>query len=242
MKLVPVLDVLNGIVVHAVKGNRKEYQPLKSVLTSSVNPVDVALVFRLQGFSELYLADLDAILGREPDFDLYRSLVQLGFRCMVDAGVSDICVVKKLLDCGVSKVVIGTETLRSVNFVKDVVKHIGAERVVVSLDIKDGQVLTGLGFDGSRDLFELIRVFCVVGVSEFILLDLTRVGSDVGVNIDLLRKVLTLIDSSVYVGGGVCGVEDLLGLKKLGVLGVLFASALHSGKIRVKDLVDVDLF
>ncbi|MDR2707803.1 MAG: HisA/HisF family protein, partial [Nitrososphaerota archaeon] len=63
MNVIPVIDVLNGIVVHAVRGNREEYKPLQSLLTFSVDPVEVATVFKLQGFSTLYLADIDAIQG-----------------------------------------------------------------------------------------------------------------------------------------------------------------------------------
>jgi phosphoribosylformimino-5-aminoimidazole carboxamide ribotide isomerase len=242
LKFVPVIDVLNGVAVHAVKGNRAEYQPLKSVLTSSVVPIEIASVFKLQGFSELYLADLDAILRNEFNFGLYTDLARLGFSFMVDVGVVDLVVVKKLRDCGVSKIVIGTETLQSVSFVKKVVQQVGAECVVVSIDVKDGKVLTRFGFDGPSDVFELLLAFCAVGVSEFILLDLSRVGSGMGVNVELLRKVLAVLsDGRVYVGGGVKSVDDLLVLEGLGVLGVLFATALHSGEIGVKDLVEAGL-
>ncbi|MDR2719466.1 MAG: hisA/hisF family protein [Nitrososphaerota archaeon] len=239
MKVIPVIDVLNGVVVHAVRGNRKEYQPLKSVFTSSVDSVAVAADFKLQGFSELYLADLDAILGKMPNFDLYARIAQMGFNLMVDAGVTDIGIVKKLGDCGVSKIIIGTETLQSVDFVKEAVHQVGSNGIIVSLDLKGGKVLTKSGFDGSTDIFELLKLFRGMGVSEFILLDLARVGSGEGVDVELLRKVLVVlgdVGGGVYVGGGVCGVDDLLELKGLGVFGVLFASALHLGRIGVKDL------
>lgn len=245
MKVIPVIDVLNSIVVHAVKGNRKEYRPIESVLTNSVDPVEVATAFRLQGFSELYLADLDAILGNQPNFDLYERLAQMGFTLMIDAGVTDVETVKKLRACGVSKVIVGTETLQSISFVKQVIQQIGVEHVIVSLDLKAGQVLTHPSFTASFELFDLIRQLCAVGVSEFILLDLSRVGSSEGLNVELLEQVLAVLDGGccgVYVGGGVGCVADLLSLKRLGVLGVLFASALHSGKIWGDVLVQLGLF
>jgi phosphoribosylformimino-5-aminoimidazole carboxamide ribotide isomerase len=61
VKIIPVIDVLGGRVVHAVRGRRKEYQPLKSTLCASTDPVDVAAALKALGFGELYVADLDAI-------------------------------------------------------------------------------------------------------------------------------------------------------------------------------------
>jgi phosphoribosylformimino-5-aminoimidazole carboxamide ribotide isomerase len=242
LKVIPVIDVLNNVVVHAVKGNRKEYRPLKSVFTTSVVPFEVAAVFKRQGFYELYLADLDAILGNTPNFDLYACLVQMGFTLMVDAGVRDLVTVKKLRDVGVSKIIIGTETLPNTDFVKVAIQQIGAEHIIVSFDMKAGKILTPPGFGASTEVFELFRTFGDMGVLEFILLDLSRVGSSEGVNIELLKQILTITDNGVYVGGGVRGVEDLLSLKQLGVLGVLLATTLHSGKISGNVLDRAGLF
>jgi len=243
LKVVPVIDVLNGVVVHAIRGNRGEYQPLKSVLTASVDPVEVASVFKLQGFSELYLADLDAISDNKLNFDLYSGLAQLGFNFMVDAGVTDIKTAELLRSCGVSKIIIGTETLQNITFIKETVQQMGAEHIIVSLDIKDGKVLTQPNFDGPTDLFSLLETFCTIGVSEFILLDLSRVGSNEGINIELLKKTLTTLNGrGVYVGGGVQTIDELLHLEELDVLGVMFATALHSGKISICDLRKANLF
>ena len=72
MKVIPVIDVLNGIVVHAVRGIRKEYQPLQSVLTKSVEPLEVAMAFKNIGFSDLYVADLDAIIDCSTNFNTLK--------------------------------------------------------------------------------------------------------------------------------------------------------------------------
>jgi len=72
MKIIPVIDVLNGIAVHGVRGERKRYQPLKSLLCKSADPIEIASAFESLGFSSLYLADLDAILGKTANFNVYR--------------------------------------------------------------------------------------------------------------------------------------------------------------------------
>ncbi len=242
MKVIPVIDVLTGIAVHAVRGKRAEYQQLKTVLTESVDPVKIAEAFRTLGFGMLYLADLDAILGKQPNLQLYSQIAsQTGLKLMVDAGVTDSQAAKTILNSGVSKVIIGTETLKTKVFIKQAVQQLGADRIIISLDMKNSQVLTQPDFDGPTDALNLLGEFRAMGVSDFIVLDLAKVGSGEGVNIDFLKEALALLGGGVYVGGGVRGIEDLLKLKTLGVSGVLLATALHAGKIGVGDLKNAGL-
>jgi phosphoribosylformimino-5-aminoimidazole carboxamide ribotide isomerase len=65
---------------------------------------------------------------------------------------------------------------------------------------------------------------------------LARVGSGEGVNVAFLKKVIDDLGVDVYVGGGVRDIKDLIELNRLGVSGVLVASALHSGKISIQEL------
>ena len=155
---------------------------------------------------------------------------------------ADLETAEKLLDCGVSKVVIGTETLQSKSFVGEAVRLFGSERVIVSLDLKGDKVLVKLGFDGCKNPMCLLREFKEMGVSGVIVLDLARVGSGEGVNVDFLKKVLEAVPMDVYVGGGVRNIKDLVELKNLGVSGVLVATALHSGKISIEELKQTDCF
>ena len=112
MKIIPVIDVLGGVAVHAVRGRRKEYQPLESVLCASTKPADVATALRAIGFGELYLADLDAIAGEQPNFSLFKKVAdKSGLDLMVDAGITSIEAAKEVLKSHVPKVIIGTETL-----------------------------------------------------------------------------------------------------------------------------------
>ena len=237
MKVIPVIDVLNGVVVHAVRGKRSEYQPLQSILCKSVEPLEVAKTFKALGFTELYIADLDAITRGNVNLETFKSIArETGLKLMVDAGIADLETAEKLLDSEVSKVVIGTETLQNKSFVGQAVKSLGSGCVIVSLDLKDGQVLVKSGFEGCRDPMCLLSEFKDMGVSEVIVLDLARVGSGEGVDADFVKKVIGKIAVDVFVGGGVRDIKDLVELKELGVSVVLVATALHSGKISIADL------
>jgi phosphoribosylformimino-5-aminoimidazole carboxamide ribotide isomerase len=237
LKVIPVIDILNGVVVHAVRGKRREYKPLQSNLVDSVDPVKVAGAFKKLGFHELYVADLDAIIDCTTDFQVLKRIVdETGLELLVDAGVTSIERAKALLASGVSKLIVGTETLQSKKFVKDAVELFGSERVLVSLDLRGEKVLVKLGFDGCVSPMCLLRDFKAMGVSQVIVLDLTRVGSGEGVNTAFLQKVIKTVGIDVYVGGGVRNIHDLVELKELNVSGVLVASALHSGKISINEL------
>ena len=232
MKIIPVMDILNGVVVHAVRGRRSEYQPLKSVLCASAEPLDVALAFKALGFSELYVADLDAITGKRANFSVLKQIADTtGLRLMVDAGIANLKSAEKVLESHVSKIVIGTETLPSMSFVGEAIKLLGSERVVVSLDLKGEKVISGFELGRFRDPLRLLREFQGMGVDQIIVLDLARVGSEAGVNMPILKEVFRNFKVKVFVGGGVRDIKDLVELKSVGVFGVLIATALHSGRI-----------
>jgi phosphoribosylformimino-5-aminoimidazole carboxamide ribotide isomerase len=240
VKVIPVIDIINGLVVHAVRGQRKEYKPIQSILTNAISPLEVAKAFKNLGFTELYIADLDAIITCSTDFSMYKQIAtQTGLKLMVDAGITSIDRAQNLFNSG-SKVVIGTETLQHKGFIKDAVKRFSSKNVILSLDLKGEKVMVKLGFDGCVTPMCLLREFKSMGMEKVIVLDITRVGSGEGVNIDFLKSVIAEIGVDVYVGGGIRDINDLVELQKIGVCGALVASALHNGKIPIPALKEVD--
>jgi phosphoribosylformimino-5-aminoimidazole carboxamide ribotide isomerase len=237
VKIIPVIDVLGGRVVHAVRGRRKEYQPLKSILCTSTDPVDVAVALKALGFGELYVADLDAITCGQANFSIFKNIAdKTGLELMVDAGIGDLKKAESVLESHVSKVIIGTETLPSASLVAEAIGLFGSEKIMVSLDLMGDRVISGFELGALKDPVALLREFQEVGVSQIIVLDLARVGSGEGVNMSFLKEVVRNIKAKVFVGGGVRDVKDLVELKDIGVFGVLVATALHSGKISPEGL------
>jgi phosphoribosylformimino-5-aminoimidazole carboxamide ribotide isomerase len=237
LKVIPVIDILDGLAVHAVKGIRKNYKPVKSVLTASADPVEVATAFKKLGFKELYVADLNAITGIHDNFSIIKRIAYATkLRLMVDAGVNDLKKASQVIQQGASKIIIGTETLNSINFIAEAIDTLGTKCVVTSLDLKNGQLLSKLDPGKFSNPIEALRMFQRMGLTQAILLDLARVGSEEGVDLAFLKKFLECVDIGVFVGGGIRDINDLVNLKELGVFGVLLATSLHSGKINVKEL------
>ena len=87
MTVLPVLDLLEGLVVRGVAGRRTEYRPLRSRLVETAVPLDVARALRDEFcYRRLYIADLDGILHRRPNWVVYQQLIDDGFKLLVDAG------------------------------------------------------------------------------------------------------------------------------------------------------------
>lgn len=237
MRIIPVLDILDGVVVHAVAGVRQEYLPIRSVLCTSANPPDVALAFKSIGFKQLYVADLDAILGNVPNFRQYAEIkAATGLQLMVDGGVVDVENARKVLESGASEIIIGTETLKELEFVKQAIESFGQDRVVVSLDLKDGKIVSVSEAIRFTDPLALAMRFQQMGVTRIIVLDLAKVGTGQGVNVAIVKEILEKVQVEVLTGGGVRDIQDLYLLRRLGVSGVLLGTALHSGRLTVDEL------
>ena len=243
MRLIPVLDILNGIVVRGVGGRRSEYRPIVSRLTAATDPVEVArALIEAVRPAELYLADLDAIVGCPPAVGTYRAIRELGVRLWVDAGVCDGNGARAVAAAGCD-VVAGLETVMGPEALREVVNAVGPDRVVFSLDLRDGVPLRewpdrGGGPPGLPDQFRQawrpVPTVVDLGVRCLIVLDLARVGGGTGTGTDdLCRELATVYpDVEVIAGGGVAGPDDLKRLEACGVRGVLVASTLHDGRIR----------
>jgi phosphoribosylformimino-5-aminoimidazole carboxamide ribotide isomerase len=237
MKVIPVIDVLNGVAVHGIRGERERYQPLKSALCRSADPLDIASSFESLGFGSLYLADLDAILGKSANFAVYSQIMtETRLDLMVDAGIADFARAEEVLATGVSKIVVGSETLESLEFLGQAVKAFGEDRVVVSIDLKKGKVLSASEAVASMDAVSFSQELGKIGVNQIILLELDRVGTEQGINWALLINILEKTGVEVLVGGGIRSLQELEELRKLGVSGALVATILHNGKLKVDEL------
>jgi phosphoribosylformimino-5-aminoimidazole carboxamide ribotide isomerase len=217
-----VLDLFNGSAVHAVRGEREKYQPIgaKSRVVETSDPLSILEALRPK---EVYVADLDRIMGSGDNLDLIGELARKS-ETMADVGISSVEELDLLpSDC---TPVLGTET-GSLSLIE---RASSRRNVTVSIDIFRGEVLTGdpaLKFTP----LELICELKQLSIKEIILLSLDRVGTSMGLDEGFLRKAADLSDHPVLLGGGVKDGSDLERLEELGLAGALVATAIHEGKI-----------
>ncbi|MBS7641592.1 MAG: HisA/HisF-related TIM barrel protein [Candidatus Bathyarchaeia archaeon] len=234
MIVVPVIDIMNGLAVHAVRGERSRYKPLESILCRSTDPIEVASTFSKIGFSLVYVADLDAILYRMRSLDLYEKMKSTVKHMMLDSGVRSYNECIDLLSLDIDYIVVGSETFESISELLSLLESY-SDRLIVSVDLMNGQILSPIQSIRRLSVEEYIAMLIKYGLSSAIVLELSKVGSGLGIDIDTVRRLVPLVDR-LYVGGGLRSIEEIDRLRDIGIYGVLVATALHKGWINVDDL------
>jgi phosphoribosylformimino-5-aminoimidazole carboxamide ribotide isomerase len=239
MDILPVLDVLNGVVVRGVAGKREEYRPVVSRLADSPDVLSVASAFRDQlGLTRVYLADLDAILYQRQNRNLYAALAEDGFELLVDAGLRNVESAESVLAAGATRAIAGLETWSRPDELAQLCRTVGSDRVTFSLDLKQSRPLGDVSAWRTADPLTIARRAIEAGIEEVIVLDLAQVGMGHGVTTTTVCQ--QLLDGypgvRVLTGGGVRDPRDLESLAAAGISGVLVASAFHDGRLTRKDI------
>lgn len=230
MPVIPVLDLMGGQVVRAVRGERQHYQPMRSRLCAGSDPVALARALcRHTGSERLYIADLDALLGGEAQVDVLRRLMAAlpGVRLWLDAGWRDADAARALwAELGAAGEAIdpvyASEALRDAAALAEAFApgDALAQRALLSLDRRGEQRLDPAGCWQRPDLWP----------PRVIVMTLERVGSGAGPDLSTLAALRERAPGRAFFGaGGVRQAEDLRAAAAAGAAGWLVASALHDG-------------
>lgn len=229
LNLIPVIDLLQGQVVRAVRGDRQAYRPIVSALCASSDPVTVARILCDHcAARQLYVADLDALQGRATQIavliDLLQALPEI--ELWLDAGLADAAAgqaLRRQLAPFASRIVFvyGSESLRSREALERCFGHGAGEdevRAALSLDRRDGQRLDAAGCWDAVALWP----------QRLIVMTLERVGSGAGPDLETLQEVRRLAPGAMLIGaGGIRSEDDMARASAAGADAWLVASALH---------------
>jgi phosphoribosylformimino-5-aminoimidazole carboxamide ribotide isomerase len=238
VRIVPVIDLQGGVVVRGVAGRREEYRPIVSQLVSEPTPRAIAKAFSHQfGFRETYVADLDAIAGQPPDCASYGEVASCGLSPWIDAGVTSAVDAQKLL-AQPGSVIVGLESLASLDELATIVAQCGRERIIFSLDLKSGQTNTRIERWRAASADSIAAKVIAQGIERIIVLDLADVGTGGGTRtLELVRRLRAAHPHlEITAGGGVRSRDDLLALAAAGCDAALVASALHDGRLTPDDV------
>ena len=159
----------------------------------------------------------------------------------LDAGVRSVDDARRAIDVGASRVVVGLETLPSFEVLSAICAAVGSERVAFSLDLRDGQPIAtnGASIDGARSPEEIAGMAAISGSGTLIAIDLARVGTGRGLDVDLLRRIHSAAPGlKLIAGGGIREWDDLVRLASAGCHGALIATALHNGRIGAVEVLE----
>jgi phosphoribosylformimino-5-aminoimidazole carboxamide ribotide isomerase len=239
MRVVGVIDLKDGTAVHAVRGERERYRPVSGVIGGDDGDAPaLARGFREQlGLEEVYVADLDAIAGGGAGHCALLRALAAEARLMVDAGVTEPAAARALLELGVQRVIVGTETLSGAAALDGLLAALPAGALILSVDLRDGRVLSPDGALAGLGALDAVARLQRPGLREAIVLDLARVGSGAGPDVALIAELHDAFPRlELLAGGGVRDVDDLRALDAAGAAGALVATALHRGVIGQREL------
>ncbi|HTN77894.1 MAG TPA: HisA/HisF-related TIM barrel protein [Pirellulaceae bacterium] len=234
MRIIPVIDIQNNVVVRGIAGQRQTYRPIKSQLTNSTQPVAIAQAFIEQfGLRTFYIADLDAIAGQQPNRAALEALQTLGVELWIDAGVASLTSVQRY-----GSAVIGLESLANLAALENALTAVSPSQAIFSLDLYQGRPWTKAADWQALSAIAIAHRAAASGIGRLIVLDVASVGMNQGPGtLELgqqLRDELPRIER--IGGGGVRHVEDLHALQQAGFASALVASALHDGRLTAADL------
>lgn len=226
MRCIAVLDLRAGQVVHAVRGQRAQYQPVRSCLTASAEPAAVADALRERlGIDAFYVADLDAIQQQGSARITIEALVARHADCdwWIDAGVGTPAALERYLSAPNVSCVIGSESLASIAALQQVTAALprpGA--AILSLDHRGGT------FMGPAALWADVALW----PGTVIAMNLDRVGAAAGPDLSFIGSLRQRAPQlAIVAAGGVRDARDLTALADAGVSAVLLATALHHGQL-----------
>ena len=152
-------------------------------------------------------------------------------------GIRSISDIEAKLECGISRVIIGTKAVSDADFVKDAVKRYG-DKIVIGIDAKDGMVaIEGWEKTSEYRAVEFAKKMEEIGVKTIIYTDIATDGTLMGPNVDAMREMVNNTNMDIIASGGIGNIEHIKALIPTGVEGVITGRALYTGNINLCDAI-----
>ena len=235
MELFPAIDLIGGCAVRLVKGDYAQ----KTVY--SENPAEVAKSFAAAGAKYLHVVDLEGAKdGGTPNLETIKNIVeQGGLLVEVGGGIRSQEVIKKYLDAGVFRVILGTAAVQNPAFLEEMVQKYG-EKIAVGVDIKDGMVaIKGWTEVSQESCFDFCEKLQKIGVKTIICTDISKDGLLSGTNLELYKELSEKFSVDIVASGGVTTLDDVKKLADMGMYGAILGKALYTGNIDLKAAVEL---
>lgn len=236
--LLPAIDLIDGRVVRLRQGDFERETSYGS------DPAAVARAFADQGAEWLHVVDLDgARVGEPRQLALTADIVAevLGrTHVEIGGGLRDAQAVAGALGTGAARAVVGTAALRDPAFAADLVARHGADRIAVSIDVRDGLALGEGWREGSPGIpaRDAVAMLAAAGVTTFEVTAIDRDGLLGGPDVVLLRALVALDRGRIIASGGVSSVEDVISVQAAGCAGAIVGRALYEGRVSVRAILD----
>lgn len=237
MYLIPAIDILGGKCVRLIQGEYNRY------INYEDDPSKKAIEFRNAGAEWLHIIDLDgAKIGKCVNIDAIRDIAGQAkdLKIQVGGGVRDRESVTKILEMGITRVILGTKAVSDFDWFSGVVNDFPG-KIVLSLDARGTKIATeGWKKDSSVELIELAKKAAQFPLAAIIFTDINRDGMLSGPNIERTKNLAESVNLPIIAAGGVTTIEDIQKLAETKVISAaIVGRALYEGTINLADAVEV---
>lgn len=235
MIILPAIDLLGRKAVRLLKGDYNQ------VTVYSDSPLEVAEKFKSLGATHIHMVDLDgAKYGTAPNMDIVAEVTEkTGLFIEIGGGIRSMETVKKYIDAGISRVILGTAAICDEDFLKEAVKAYG-EKIAVGADVKDGKIaVKGWLEQSDVTLDEFFLKMQDLGVKNIICTDISRDGAMRGTNLELYRELSAKYSLDITASGGVSSIEDVKRLREMKLYGAIIGKAYYTGAVDLKEAIEV---
>jgi len=235
VKIFPAIDIKDKKCVRLIKGdfeNKTEYE---------TSPVDQAGKYNDHGFKNLHVVDLDgALTGKTINLDIIQKIaVKYDLKIEIGGGVRTLDSIKKYVDVGVEKVILGSAAIKNKEFLKEACTKF-KNKIALGLDAKDGKLsVSGWKENLNIKTLDFLKDVNDFGISRLIYTDINRDGTKSSPNFDETIKIAGISNCPVIVSGGVSSINDIKKVKELNnknIEGVIVGKAIYDGDIKLDEL------
>ena len=230
MKIIPAIDLMDGKVVRLYKGDPSQ----KTVYSD--NPIEIAKKWESAGADIIHLVDLDATLGIGSNLDIIKKILgTVSIPVEVAGGLRDESLVLEVAKLS-ERIVLGTLAFKDKPLLKSLLSELGAEKIVISVDHKDGEiVIHGWQKNTGIKLIPAINEFLQMGFTEFLLTNVSRDGTMEGPDLEFLEQACNLPNTNIIASGGISNISDVADVKEKNAFGVILGKALYENKVSIEE-------
>ncbi|MGH7261180.1 MAG: 1-(5-phosphoribosyl)-5-[(5-phosphoribosylamino)methylideneamino]imidazole-4-carboxamide isomerase [Nitrospiraceae bacterium] len=235
MLIIPAIDLKDGQCVRLTQGD------MQRATVYSSDPAAMARKWQDEGASLLHVVDLNGAFEGQPknlaQVEAIAAAVSIPIE--VGGGIRSLDTVRMYLGVGARRIVMGTTALKHREVLEEILEMF-PERVVVSIDAKNGMVATdGWKTVSNVSASEAVKSFAGLAISAVIYTDIARDGMMEGPNMSSLKLIVDASPVPVIASGGITSIEDIIAIKALGprIEGVVLGKALYEGKINLRKAV-----
>ena len=235
MYILPAIDLYEKKVVRLYKGDYSK------MTVYSKNPVEAAIKFREAGAEFIHIVDLEGARdGGTPDFETIKEIIdRSGLEAEVGGGIRDESAVRKYIEAGAARVILGTAAVTEPAFLMDMTSKYG-EKIAAGIDIRDGYAaIKGWRETSGAAAEEMFDRLQQAGVKTVICTDISKDGAMAGTNISLYKKLSQKYSMDIIASGGISDIDSIRAVKELGMYGAIIGRAYYEGAVDLREAIEV---